>query len=53
MFKKSSGNSLTRIRKRRFLGPGRGRGTSRRNLKLVIESEDDREETSNSEMLSG
>ena len=53
MFKKSSGNSLTRIRKRRFLGPGLGRGTSRRNLKLVIESEDDREETSNSEMLSG
>ena len=53
MFKKSSGNSLTRIRKRRFRGPGRGRGTSRRNLKLVIESEDDREETSNSEMLSG
>ena len=35
------------------MGPGLGRGTSRRNLKLVIESEDDREETSNSEMLSG
>ena len=53
MFKKSSGNSLTRIRKRRFLGPGGERGTSRRNLKLVIESEDDREGISNSEMLSG
>ena len=53
MFKKSSGNSLTRIRKRRLEGPRGGRTTSRRNLKLVIESEDDREETSNSEMLSG
>ena len=53
MFKKSSGNSVTRIRKRRLEGPRGGRTTSRRNLKLVIESEDDREETSNSEMLSG
>ncbi|MEC7146131.1 MAG: cytochrome c [Pseudomonadota bacterium] len=53
MFKKSSGNSVTRIRKRRLEGPRGGRTDSRRNLKLVIESEDDREETSNSEMLSG
>ena len=53
MFKKSSGNSVTRIRRRRLEGPRGGRTTSRRNLKLVIESEDDREETSNSEMLSG
>lgn len=53
MFKKSSGNSVTRIRKRRLEGPRGGRTDSRRNFKLVIESEDDREETSNSEMLSG
>jgi mono/diheme cytochrome c family protein len=53
VFKKSSGNSVTRIRKRRLEGPRGGRTDSRRNLKLVIESEDDREETSNSEMLSG
>ena len=53
MFKKSSGNSVTRIRKRRLEGPRGGRTDSRRYLKLVIESEDDREETSNSEMLSG
>ena len=53
MFKKSSGNSLTRIRKRRPLGSRGGRVASRRNLKLVIESEDDREGISNSEMLSG
>ena len=42
MFKKSSGNSVTRIRKRRLEGPRGGRTDSRRNLKLVIESEDDR-----------
>ena len=53
MFKKSSGNSLIRIRKRRPLGFRGRRVTSQRNLKLVIESQDDREETSNSEMLSG
>ena len=53
MFKKSSGNSLTRIRKRRPFGPRGGRVALRRNLKLVIESEDDREGISNSEMLSG
>ena len=53
MFKKSSGNNVTRIRKGRLEGPRGGRTDSRRNLKLVIESEDDREETSNSEMLSG
>jgi len=53
VFKKSSGNSVTRIRKRRLEGPRGGRTDSRRNLKLVIESEDYREETSNSEMLSG
>lgn len=53
MFKKSSGNSLTRIRKRRPLGSRVGRVASTRNLKLVIESEDDRERISNSEILSG
>ena len=53
MFKKSSGNSFTRIRKRRLEGPKGGRAILRRSLKLVIESEDDREEISNSEMLSG
>ena len=53
MFKKSSGDSVTRIRKRRLEGPRGGRATSRRKLKLVIESEDDREETSNSGILSG